>query len=136
MTYALDTNTIVHYLRKEPNVLKNFDNAAIQGDTFFIPKLVDYEIRRGFSIVSAPRKEDTYNVLTEQCVIAPISDMVWEYAIQIYSSLYKKGFSVGELDILIAAVSITNDCTLVTSNTKDFVNMDGLALVDWKIAVK
>lgn len=65
MNYALDTNTIIHYLRKEPNVLQNFDNAALQGSSFLIPKVVDYEIRRGFSIISAPKKEAAYQILTE-----------------------------------------------------------------------
>ena len=42
--------------------------------------------------------------------------------------LYNK---VGDADILIAAFCLENDYTLVTNNTKDFVNIKGLLINDW-----
>ena len=57
MKYVLDTNTLVHYLRNEPNVQRNLDNAIIHGSKLIIPKAVDYELRRGFCIYPAPMKE-------------------------------------------------------------------------------
>ena len=56
---------------------------------------------------------------------------IWGYAITIYADLYQKRFTVGEIDILIAAMCILNDYILVTNNTNDFKNVDGLKLVDW-----
>jgi len=35
------------------------------------------------------------------------------------------------LDILIGAFCIKNGYTLVTNNTDDFKNMNGIKLVDW-----
>jgi len=49
----------------------------------------------------------------------------------VYKELYHKGFTVGELDILIAAFCLIHDLTLVTNNTKDFENINGLIIVDW-----
>ena len=131
MKYALDANVIVHYLRKELNVLSNFDNAAIRNCELIIPKVVDYEIRRGFSIYPAPRKETAYEILTQQCRISEIGHDVWDCAILVYMGLYHKRLTVGEMDILIAAFCLINDYTLVTNNTDDFININGLSLVDW-----
>ena len=57
MKYALDTNILVHYLRNEPNVQHNLDAAIFCGSKLIIPKAVDYELRRGFCIYPAPKKE-------------------------------------------------------------------------------
>ena len=61
MIYALDANIIIHYLRKTPKLLNNFNAAVIHGCNFVIPKMVNYEIQRGFSIYPAPNKESWVN---------------------------------------------------------------------------
>ena len=132
MTYALDTNTIIHYLRKDPAIRQRFRETQEQGHDFVLPRMVDYEVRRGFRIAPAPKKEAAYAVLTEGLNIVELDADVWETAENIYAELYQKDFTVGEMDILIAAVCLANDYTLVTGNTKDFENIDGLKLVDWR----
>ena len=92
MNYALDTNILVHYLKNEPKVQYNLDNAIIHGSKLIIPKAVDYELRRGFYIHPAPKKEAYYNILVEQCTIANLDIDTWEIAIQIYADLYHKRF--------------------------------------------
>jgi len=131
MDYVIDTNTIVHYLSKQPNVLRNFDDAAIHNCNLIIPKAVDYELRRGFSIYHAPKKEATYNILIQQCTMGELDFSVWDRAVHIYTELYKKRLTAGEIDILIAAFCLVNDHTLVTNNTRDFDNIKEIKLVDW-----
>jgi len=96
-----------------------------------IPKIVDIELRRGLRINPSARKEISYNILTEDCPVNEMCDGSWEQAIQIYADLYHKRFTVGEMDMLIAAFCIEHDYALVTNNTSDFVNVDGLVLEDW-----
>jgi len=129
--YALDTNIIIKYLRGDVNVWKNFDNAVVQGDEMVIPKMVDYEMCRGFNISSAPKKEAAYNFLTMQCNVIEMDATSWNRAINVYGDLYRKGYTVGEIDILISALCLENGYTLVSNNTSDFKNIDGLALTDW-----
>ena len=66
-----------------------------------------------------------------QCEIVDMGESIWEIAKQIYIELYRKGFTVGEIDILISAFCLKHDYTLVTANTKDFANINGLRLVNW-----
>ena len=131
MTYALDTNIIVHYLRKEAGVIRNFRDAVVRGDDILVPKVVNYELCRGFRFRPAPGKESSYKILIEQCGIIPMDDASWIRAEHICVELYRKRFTVGEMDILIAAQCAAHSYTLVTNNTKDFEKIDGLRLEDW-----
>ena len=133
MTYALDTNIILKYLRGDTNVHHNFAEAVTRRYEIIIPVMVDYEMRRGFRIMHAPspKKESAYKILTEQCQITGLDEYFGEQAINVYADLYQKGFSVGDMDMLIAAFCLEYDCALVTNNTKDFENISGLRIIDW-----
>jgi predicted nucleic acid-binding protein len=135
MTYALDTNTVIMYLRNLPAVLNSFDNTVKQGDKIVIPEPVHYEIKRGFRILSAVKKERVYNELISaegNCCVKTMDALCWRRAEHIYAELYRKGFTVGELDILIAAICIENNCTLVTNNEKHFKDINGLLYQNWE----
>ena len=131
LIYAMDTNIIIKYLRGDLNVSQNFEDAVMRGYELVIPRVVDYEIRRGFNILYAPKKEAAYNLLTKQCLVIEIDTSLWERAIQVYGNLYRKGFTVGEIDIFISALCLENDYILVTNNIADFENIDELRIVDW-----
>ena len=45
--------------------------------------------------------------------------------------LLRQGISIPDSDLMIAAVSLVHDFTLVTHNTKDVKNIPGLRLDDW-----
>jgi len=133
MKYALDTNIVFRYLKNESPSVQNIYNALARNHNLNIPKIVDYEVRRGFKLMRQPshRKELVYKLLTQRCPVIEMDIFVWERALDVYKELYRKGFTVGELDILIAAFCLAYDLTLVTNNTKDFENIDGLVIVDW-----
>ena len=63
--------------------------------------------------------------------IGKMQPKTWKLAVEIYADLWKKRFTIGEMDILIAAFCIENNYTLVTANIKDFENIDGLKFVNW-----
>jgi predicted nucleic acid-binding protein len=72
-----------------------------------------------------------YTIICNNCFIDEMTVDVWMCGARIYADLYEKRFTVGDSDILIAAYCIVNDCTLVTANTKDYENIDGLSIVNW-----
>jgi tRNA(fMet)-specific endonuclease VapC len=112
-------------------VVHNFRNAVIANHDIVIPQAVNYEICRGFRLVSATKKKANYDILLQDCKIAEMDVPSWKCAETIYENLYRKGFTVGELDIFIAAYCLIHNCTIVTNNTKDFENISGLIIVDW-----
>ena len=131
MMYALDTNIIIHLLRKTPSVLKNFNDAVKRGDIIMIPPIVHYEMRRGFLSVSAPKKEAAYIALTKQFSVGEMTSDVLECSATIYAELYKNRVTVDDADLLTAAFCITYGYTIVTNNIKHFNVVNNLSIKDW-----
>jgi tRNA(fMet)-specific endonuclease VapC len=131
MTYALDTNTIIFLLNGDEKVVEKRDKAVLAGDRFVIPPIVDYEIQRGLLYKPSPRKEKIYFYLRQHYGVGLIEPEVWIKSAHIYVELRKKGFTVGDDDIFIAAFCLLNGYILVTRNTKDFENIAGVKQVNW-----
>lgn len=133
MTYALDTNAIIHLLIDTTAMCSKFDAAVARGDHFIIPPLVHYEMRRGFLCKSAPKKEKAYEQLTKLCPIGTLSAASLEQGAKIYADLYHKKLTVEDSDLLIGAFCIDGGYTLITGNLKHFSVIDGLAYEDWTV---
>ncbi|MCL2378391.1 MAG: PIN domain-containing protein [Defluviitaleaceae bacterium] len=133
--YVLDTNTIIHYLHNNLTVIQNFEKAVLARSQLLIPRIVDYELRRGFMTKPVPKREAHYNQISTHtfCNIVDMGENFWTRATHVYADLYLKRLTVGEIDIIIGAFCIYNNYTLVTANTKDFQCMDGITLVDWTV---
>jgi len=101
------------------------------GAKLIIPPFVDYEMHRGLIIKPIPEHEKAYSIICKNCLLEDMPSLAWTRAAHIYAELYNKRFTVKDSDILIAAFCMVNNYTLVTNNTKDFENMNGLQLVDW-----
>ncbi|MDR1736739.1 MAG: PIN domain-containing protein [Oscillospiraceae bacterium] len=129
--YALDTNIIIHLLQNTPCVITQYNAHITKGVHLIIPPYVDYEILRGLRYSNAIAKERMYQKLCASCEVGEMTRNVWLRAVDIYTNLRRKGFTVGDADTLIAAFCIEGNHTLVTNNIKDFMNVDGLALIDW-----
>jgi predicted nucleic acid-binding protein len=115
MVYVLDTNIIIHYLRDNLTVIKNLEKAVIGGAYMVIPHIVDYEIRRGYEVTPAPKKEALYDIFsmrTEFCKVKSMGDEFWNVTVKIYAELYRKRLTIGENDIQIAAFCLQNGYTL------------------------
>ena len=136
ITYALDSNTVSYLLRGEGKVDEHFQQEIADGNMYAIPLIVFYEVRRWLLYKqNRPLRtlSEDFNALFGNVYsksMMPIE--VWEKAVDIHISLRQKGQLIGDADITIAAYCIVNDYTLVTSNTKDFIRIDGLKFVDWK----
>ena len=131
MTYALDTSAIIDVLNKEAVIVKRFNDAIKNNTLMVIPSAVDYEVSRGFYHTTIPRKEAVYRNMRQNCPVIEVNTDIWDCAAQIWAKLRKQGLAVGDADILIAAFCLIDGYTLVTANTKDFENIDGLQFVNW-----
>ena len=131
MTYALDTNTIIHLLNHDIAVTAKRDKAVFAGAKFIIPPIVDYEIQRGLLYKPSPKKERMYFAFRKHYGVGEMTPDMWVRAAHIYVELRKNSFTVGDDDIFIAAFCLTCGYVLVTRNTKDFENISGLQYTNW-----
>ena len=131
MIYALDTNTIIHLLNCDQQVTAKRDEAVSAGARFIIPPVVDYEIQRGLLYKPSPKKEQIYLAFRNYYGVGMMIAEMWVHAAHIYVNLRRNSFTVGDGDIFIAAFCLANGYILVTRNTRDFENIEGLQFVNW-----
>ena len=131
MIYALDSNIISYWLRKDKQIIERLNNIIIQEDTVIIPPTTYYEIRRGFKHNASPGKELAFNLMCQSYTIGEMTLAVWEQAADIYGKTRKAGNPIEDTDIIGAAYCIVNGYTLVTNNKKHFADIDDLAFENW-----
>lgn len=134
VNYCLDSNVVSDILRKQPEVMKNLEIALDNDDNLFISSIVYYEVVRGLKAAGKTRMlEDFYKLYSNaKHLYLDQNDLkTIDKAIEIYMQLHK-GKMIEDNDIYIAAISIVNSCTLVTSNTKHFGRVEGLNFVNWR----
>jgi predicted nucleic acid-binding protein len=133
-TFALDTNIISYLLRNDPVVIGQLRKENDQGSMIVIPPLVYYEVKRGLVYEESPKRLRSFEYFCEDVSIGEMSIEAYDEAARLYANLRRAGRPVGDADLLIAAFCIASNYTLVTNNTKHFLTIDGLRIVDWSAA--
>lgn len=133
MSYLLDTNTCIRYLNgRSPAVLQRLQ--GLSPDEVLVCSVVRFELRYG-----ALRSDHVEKTLAEQerflsrFVSLPFDDAAQRHAAQIRADLARAGTPIGPYDLLIAAIALANDLTLVTHNTREFGRVAGLQIEDWEV---
>jgi len=133
MKYLLDTNVCVVHLRgKNALVLQRF---ALRPPTdLALCSVVVGELRYGAEGSADPPKEHAkVDTFTAQFASLPFDDSVALIYGRIRHDLESRGLVIGANDLLIAAIALAHDLTLVTHNTSEFSRIAGLKLEDWEI---
>jgi len=71
--------------------------------------------------------------LRQQYLSLPFDDIAAEKYGVLRADLASKGTPIGPNDMLIAAIALANQSTLVSHNTAEFSRVSGLSLVDWQV---
>lgn len=132
--YCLDSNVVSDILRQQPEVMRNLNAALDNDDNLFISSIVYYEVVRGLKAAGKTRmlKEfDKFYSNAKHLFLDRNNLATIDKAIDVYIQLHK-GQMIEDNDIYIAAISMVNDCTLVTSNVKHFSRVEGLNFVNWR----
>ena len=131
--FLLDTNTCIEYLRKRNlDVIRTIQ--ARQPDELRLCSVVLAELYFG----AFKKPQHTANFATLAAFLAvflslPFDDRAGKIYGQVRADLEARGTTIGPNDLMIAAIALANDLTLVTHNTSEFNRVLGLKLVDWQI---
>jgi tRNA(fMet)-specific endonuclease VapC len=131
--YLLDTNIVTAHLRKNSLVRRRLRNAEIIGHPVMLNAISYYETRRGLLFAGAHEQLRAFEQLWQSLGIVMIDQVVLDKAAEVYAALRKAGQLIEDADILIAAIAIVHDMTLVTNNTTHFIRLPDLHLEDWLI---
>ena len=133
MKYLLDTNVCVAHLRgKNALVLQRF--GLHPSADLVLCSVVIGELRYGAEGGTNPQKEHAkVDAFAAQFVSLSFDDSAALIYGRIRHDLQSRGLVIGANDLLIAAIALVHDLTLVTHNTNEFSRVPGLKLEDWEI---
>lgn len=131
--YLLDTNICVYFIKGQFDLENKILKAGL--GSCYLSEITIAELLFGVENSLPERRfKNLQRVQTFKASflgrILPISECIEEYAKQ-KAQLMRIGRRTEELDIFIGATAISHGLTLVTRNTKDFINMGGIRLENW-----
>ena len=132
MIYLPDTNTCISLLRqKHPHLIARWRSAKVTD--IVLCSIVVYELRHGAESSSDPAREHVkLDVFLGPFSSLPFDDACAVKCAEIRRALERKGETIGPHDLLIAAVALRHDLTLVTHNTLEFGRLSTLRFEDWE----
>jgi len=131
MKFMLDTSICIYIIKQKPsNVIERFKQTEIS--QVGISSITLSELLYG--VLKSSKPEQNQVALTQFIApleILPYGDEAAQYYGTLRAYLEKKGAPIGSLDMLIAAHALSNACTLVTNNEKEFIRIPNLKIDNW-----
>lgn len=130
MKWMLDTDTCIAIIKKHPDALKKLRGKSIGQVGLSAITLGEL----AFGADKSSRPADAHVALSEFLLaleIAAFDDHAAMRYGEVRASLARRGKRVGPLDTLIGSHAYALDVTLVTDNTREFAQIQGLRLEDW-----
>lgn len=133
MIYLPDTNVWSVWLKGGDEPLRERIEAESVAGHLYLCSIVAAELRFGAVWKShGVRNMANLNRLLDSYTVLPFDEScVDDYAI-LRTHLQREGKPIGYEDMLIAAIALANQLTVVTHNVREFSRVPGLKVVDWQ----
>jgi tRNA(fMet)-specific endonuclease VapC len=132
--YLLDTNIETAYLKRHPGVRQRIRSAEHAGRPVRLNAVSYYETKRGLLAIGAHKQLAAFERLWRVLGMVMIDHPVLDKAAELSAMLRASGQLIEDADLLIAAIALVHDMTLVTNNTAHFTRIPGLQVEDWLLS--
>lgn len=128
----LDSNICIALLRRNKKAMERFRQSKY-GEVA-VPEIVRAELYYG-AYLSNNTEENLKNI---DALLLPLKTISMDRAVsiayaQLRAELRQKGQMIGPNDLIIAAIAITGNHTLISNNKKEFVRVGNIKLDDWLV---
>jgi tRNA(fMet)-specific endonuclease VapC len=132
MNFLLDTDICSAHLKRSSGLMHRFSqhSGGLCVATIVLAELYTWAHQRKNPASITKRIEN--DLLPDVTVLDFDSACAKKFG-QVRGSLLQQGLSVPTTDLMIAAVALVHNLTLVTHNTADYQHIPGLRLDDWLI---
>lgn len=131
--YLLDSNICIRLLNESASSNMARKLAELTPDDIRLCSVVKSELYYGaYKSTRRDRNLANLNRFFSQFISLPFDDNAASIAGQVRAQLDVAGTPIGSNDLLIAAIALSNDLTLVTHNTREFGRINGLKYEDWE----
>jgi predicted nucleic acid-binding protein len=130
MTYLLDTNICIYFLKQYPEIVNRIQECDDGELAISIITLAELQ----FGAHNSRQVENNIKRIQfflEQVHLLLLTSETTDIYARIRTTLRKSGNTIDDFDILIGATAIENDLTLVTNNERHFLNIEGLRMSNW-----
>jgi len=130
--YALDTNIVSYFLKNDAVIVRRINEEKDKQNKFVIPPIVYFEIQNWLVKNKSIIKMDIFQRIYTDQGIGFIDKDILDIAVTEKLKIQEKGFNIADDDLLIAAYCLKHNLTLVTNNTRHFINIEYLKIENWK----
>lgn len=130
MTFLLDTDTCVYWLRGNPTVRSRL--MAISVDELSISAITLAELHYGADCSTHPdTNHRAIDDFASGVAVLPVDAVIARTFGEIKADLRRQGNLIEDFDLLLAATALVNGLTIVTNNMSHFTRIPGLSLNNW-----
>jgi len=129
----LDTDTLSLLHKNHPRVSLNVAKYIGQFGQLIFSEFSYYEITRGMKAAGSTTKLASFEQFCLSHRIVTFSHDAAIIAADVWADLKRRGLLIGEVDLLIASVALSEGLAVATHNTQHFSRINGLQVEDWAI---
>jgi predicted nucleic acid-binding protein len=130
-TYALDTNIVSYFLKGDPTIVARIRLENNNGNQFIIPPMVYFEIQNWLLKNNSKSKMTVFKKMYSTGGIGVIDKTVLDIASTVKLKMQQQGKGISDDDLFIAAYCIRHNLPLVTNNTRHFMNIENMRILNW-----
>jgi tRNA(fMet)-specific endonuclease VapC len=133
VAYLLDTNACIRLINPGPSSVKT-RLLTIPATEIRLCSLVYTELCYGaYKSQQTARNRQLVEQFFQPFTSIPFDNRAGSLAGRIRAELESQGTPIGSNDLLIAAIAIANDLTLITHNVREFSRIADLRYEDWEV---
>jgi tRNA(fMet)-specific endonuclease VapC len=127
MRYLIDTDWMVSYLNGRVEAIDLF--RSIEQEELTISQVTYGEVYEGIYFGHDPRRYGrAFRDVLRAVDVLPLTQAIWRRFARLRGELRQQGQLIADLDILIAATALQNNCLLLTRNRRHFERISQLRL--------
>ncbi|MDR1318672.1 MAG: PIN domain-containing protein [Treponema sp.] len=130
-TYALDSNIVSYFLKNDDTIQSKINEETDKGNDFVIPPTVYFEIMNWLLKNASTKRMAIFERMYSEKGIGVIDKAVLDIASTVKLKMRQQGKGISDDDLFIAAWCLNHNVPLVTNNTRHFMDIEGLKILNW-----
>lgn len=130
MNYILDTDTLIYFLKGEPQVVKKM--RQVESKAIYTSIITHSELLFGaYNSAHVEKNLKKISKFLDSIAILPYDEEASKTFGQLKAKLKHKGKLIADMDLMIASICLTQKATLVTNNSRHFERVPHLKFTNW-----
>ena len=123
--YLIDSDILIYFLKGDQKVVEKL--TQIPSNELYTSRINYTELLYGaYNSTKIEKNLDTIIPFLKNFQILEFDEQSALYFAKIKAKLKRNGTIIADMDLMIASIAISNNCSLITNNLKHFERIEGL----------